>query len=119
MLRGADLGDVVLVTTRYFGGTKLGTGGLVRAYTQAAQEVLAALPRGERVELRLGEIDTPYPLYERIRRLVEECGGRIVDEEFGAEVRLHIEFAADETAHFEGSLRELSAGKIGVSWQPR
>ncbi len=42
VLRGADLGDVVLVITRYFGGTKLGTGGLVRAYTHSAQEALEA-----------------------------------------------------------------------------
>lgn len=117
VLRGADLGDVVLVITRYFGGTKLGTGGLVRAYTQAAQEALAALPRGERVELRQGEIIAPYALYERVRRLVDECAGRIVNEDFGAEVRLNVEFAADDKARFEDLLRELSAGKIDVTWR--
>ena len=117
VLRGADLGDIALVTTRYFGGTKLGTGGLVRAYTQAAQEVLAALPRGERVEKRQAEIETGYPLYERVRRLVEECGGRVIEEEFGAEVRLRVEFAADEAEAFEGRLREVSAGRVGIAWR--
>ena len=40
VVRGSNIGDLVLVTTRFFGGTKLGTGGLVRAYTESAQEAL-------------------------------------------------------------------------------
>jgi uncharacterized YigZ family protein len=117
VLRGADLGDVVLVVTRYFGGTKLGTGGLVRAYTQAAQEALAALPRAERVERRGGDVVLPYGLYERVRRLVAECGGEVSGEVFGAEVTLSVVFAVDEAAQFERSLQELSAGRIHVAWR--
>jgi len=49
VLQGAGLGDVVVVVTRYFGGTRLGTGGLVRAYSDAVREVLDILPRAERV----------------------------------------------------------------------
>src|SRR5512133_3857699 len=48
VLRGSGLGDVALVITRYFGGTLLGTGGLVRAYTEAAQSVVNAVERGKR-----------------------------------------------------------------------
>lgn len=117
VLRGADLGDVVLVITRYFGGTKLGTGGLVRAYTEAAQEALIALPRGERVERRQGMLAVPYPLYERVRNLVNDCGGRMVEEDFGAEVSLLVEFAVDEADAFDARLRELSAGRVAVDWE--
>jgi uncharacterized YigZ family protein len=116
VLRGSGLGDVVVVITRYFGGTKLGTGGLVRAYTQSAQAALEVLPRAERVELRRGLLEIPYPIYERAKLLVDACGGRIETEEFGTAVVLTLEFAVDLMARFEADLQELTAGKIEVLW---
>ncbi len=117
VLRGADLGDVGLVITRYFGGTKLGTGGLVRAYTSAAQEALAALPRAERVERRTGLVSLPYSLYQPVRHVVEAHAGEIVARDFAGEVTLTVVFAADECAGFEAALAELSAGRLAVVWE--
>ena len=117
MLRGADLGDVVLVITRYFGGTKLGTGGLVRAYTQSAQEALAALPRSERVERRSGQLTVPYALYERVKMLVEAHSGAIDKEDFGGEVGLRVVFPVDACSGFDAALAEISAGRLRVDWE--
>ncbi len=117
VLRGADLGDVVLVITRYFGGTKLGTGGLVRAYTEAAQEALAALTITERVEKRQGKIGVPYNLYERVKLLVEAYGGEIVGEDFAGEVTVAFAFPIDGVAGFEAAMAELSAGRLHVLWE--
>jgi uncharacterized YigZ family protein len=117
VLRGADIGDVVVVITRYFGGTKLGTGGLVRAYTQAAQEAVRALPLGERVERREGQVTVPYHLYERVKQLVEARGGTVGGEDFAGEVTMTVVFAIDERADFEAELAELSAGKLRVAWE--
>ncbi len=117
VLRGADLGDVVVVITRYFGGTKLGTGGLVRAYTQGVQEALAALPRAERVTWMRGLVAVPYHLYERVHDLVKPHGGLIDAQDFAVDVTLTLRFPEGDSGAFEDALRELSSGACEVLWE--
>jgi len=112
VLSGSGLGDVAVVVTRYFGGTKLGTGGLVRAYGDAVREVLAVLPRAMRVPTHTVAVEMPYPLFERVRLLVETFHGQVVEQDFGAQVTLTARFAAERVSAFEGALRELSSGTI-------
>jgi len=113
VLRGADLGDVVLVTTRHFGGTKLGTGGLVRAYSDSAKAALAILPRTERVARRRVRLVVPYSLYERIRQMIADVDGHIEDETFAAEVTLVVSLPVDGLAPFEA---EVAAGRMGLDY---
>lgn len=110
VLQGSGLGDAVLVVTRYFGGTKLGTGGLVRAYGDAARAVLEAAPRAERVPTHTLEMKAPYALFEPLRQLVEAHGGRILDEAFAAEVTVTAQLTQQRTAAFRAAWRELSNG---------
>ncbi len=114
VLRGADLGDVTVVVTRYFGGTLLGTGGLVRAYGDAVKAVLEALPRGERVELRPLVASVSYGAYAAARRALESAGATIVDEQFGAEVQLTAQVPADALARATEALAELTAGQARI-----
>ncbi len=114
VLRGSGLGDVVLVVTRYFGGRKLGTGGLVRAYTQAAQAVVSDVPRAQKVMAYTTLLAAPYPLLERIRLLVEAADGEILDEDFTADVTMTLRFQVEKFDAFENGLQELSAGKLSV-----
>lgn len=114
IVQNSGLGDVVVVITRYFGGTKLGTGGLVRAYSGAAQAVLAALPRTERVETRTVTLTVPYKLYETVARLVAAHEGRVDDAEFAGDVTLLLTFAVDRIDGFAAALSEASAGRIAL-----
>lgn len=112
VLRGSGLGDVVLVITRYFGGTLLGTGGLVKAYTEAAQSVVNAVERGRRVPVHVVMMAIPYNLLERVRLLVSKDRGKILGEDYAGDITLTMQFPVEKFDTFQADMRELSAGKI-------
>ena len=112
VLQGSGLGDVAVVVTRYFGGTKLGTGGLVRAYGDAVREVLQVLPRAEKVPTHTVLVVTPYSLFERVRLAVEAHHGQILDEDFGGDVTVTARFPVERLPSFQAALQELSSGAI-------
>ena len=112
VINGKELKDVCIVVTRYFGGILLGTGGLVRAYTEGAK--LAVEDAGI-VKMALWTdilIPCPYNLYERVRRLVDDKSGIIEDTEFGAEVLITAVLPKDAVPAFCDSLRELTGGSV-------
>jgi uncharacterized YigZ family protein len=112
VLQGSGLGDVVVVVTRYFGGTKLGTGGLVRAYTDAVKEVLKVLPRAEKIPTHTLMVVSPYPFYEQIRLLVHAHQGQILDTTFEVDVTLVLRFAVERFQPFKADLTELTRGAV-------
>jgi uncharacterized YigZ family protein len=112
VLRGSGLGDVAVVITRYFGGTLLGTGGLVRAYTESTQVVVNAVGRGRRVPVHVAMVAIPYNLLERVRLLVMRQGGEILGEDFAADITMTLQVPVDAFDGFQNELRELSAGKL-------
>jgi len=114
VVRGSDLGDIVVVTTRYFGGTKLGKGGLVRAYTESAQVALETLDVEIKAEKQIIGIDMPYHLYETVKRLVLDYNGIIQDETFAEDVTLVFELLAQDVDEFEHKLTETSSGQLAL-----
>jgi uncharacterized YigZ family protein len=112
VLQGSGLGDAALVVTRYFGGTKLGTGGLVRAYGDAARAVLEIVPRAQKVATHRVRLVVPYPLFEQVRLLVAAHDGAILDETFAAAVTVTARFVVERFPGFQTALQELSNGTL-------
>jgi uncharacterized YigZ family protein len=112
VLRGSGLGDVAVVVTRYFGGTLLGTGGLVKAYTESTQMVVNAVGRGQRVPVHVAMVAIPYNLLERIRLIVTRQGGEVLEEDFAGDITMTLQLPVDAFEAFQSQLRELSAGKL-------
>jgi len=112
VLRGADLGDTAIVVTRYFGGTKLGTGGLVQAYSGAAKAAFESLETEEKVTRHRYELAFPYALREPIHRLLDAHECILEDESYEADIRVQYLIPEERAAAFAQAIGDLSAGKV-------
>lgn len=103
---------VCCVVTRYFGGVLLGTGGLIRAYTRAARDALAAA--GISAVRRWAELAVrcPYRFLERVKSECAALGGVVGEIEYAAAVTVRALLPEERAEAFSGRMTELSAGGI-------
>lgn len=114
VLKGSGLGDVVVVVTRYFGGTLLGTGGLVHAYGDSVKAVLSEVVRIEKIARTRLLMSMTYPLYEGVKRVLAGYDSQIVEELFGTDVTLTVVVRVDDAPKISAVLIEHSAGTIEI-----
>lgn len=110
VLLHGGVGQICMVVSRWFGGVKLGTGGLSRAYGQCALENIQSLPREENIIWTNWNIVLPYTQYDRAAKILSELEIKIIDTNFGESVDLKLAVPAD----FIEALRER-LGALGES----
>jgi uncharacterized YigZ family protein len=118
VLRGAGLADVVVGVLRWFGGTKLGKGGLARAYSAAARQAVAALPLVDRVPVVGLEVELPYERLGAVKRLVHPPEVELAGERYGERVRLRLVVWAHRAAELEAGLADLGLRAVPSAAAP-
>ena len=112
VIRKKGLTDVVIVVTRYFGGILLGTGGLVRAYTQAAAEAVKTAGEARYDSYREYTLTCDSSDYGKVTFELEKYTKRIVDTDFGEKVKIRFIILSEESDSFMKKITELSCGRI-------
>lgn len=113
---GQGVDQVLVVVTRYFGGIKLGAGGLVRAYAHAAAEALRAAPKRALIALQQLRMDVPMRLRGAVERALLAHQGQLLACDYPSgpqpQVRLSVELPASAAAAFAQQIRNLSSGQV-------
>ena len=115
VLKGSNLTNVIITAARWFGGTKLGTGGLVRAYSDCAK---AALEHAECMELVIEEtfsITFNYNLYDRIKRLLDEAEFNMISENFAEKITVSGKIRKENADKLRQDLLDTAGGNLLIS----
>ncbi len=113
VLLGEGVRNIAVVVTRYFGGVLLGTGGLVRAYTQAVKEGLEQCIIGTMVHGYNVLLNTDYNGVGKVLYLLGQYGLEPVDSDYGVDVTLQIQIEEIQAERLKKELVEATSGKIG------
>ena len=116
VLRHQDLEGVLATVVRYFGGVKLGAGGLVRAYTDTIAQALLTAPKVQLQRMKTLECQVPYALEGLLRREIEAAAGaQLVEVEHGTLVTLRVRLPEVEAGRFVARINDQGQGRVGWS----
>lgn len=110
-LQHSGLGDVAVVVTRYFGGIKLGKGGMVKAYTVAVQTSLGQLPRALRIAWCELEMRFDYPLVVPLERRLADFEAELLSTDYAERVSFRLRLPEERVEEFARMFEDLSAGR--------
>ena len=111
VLLHSEVGEIVTVCVRYFGGVKLGTGGLSRAYAGGVKLLLQTLPTESKIKRVRITVRVAYPHVENLQRLLEDLEALVEHEDYGEEVRYQIAVPATTLETLREQLAQLTSGE--------
>jgi len=112
VLQGHGVGEVCAVVVRYFGGTKLGTGGLQRAYGGSVKQALTLLTSKIKIPMVSRTLACQYTQINDVQHVIEKCEGLVVKQDFSDEVELLISVPQDNIEQIEQQIQVISSGSI-------
>jgi len=110
-LQHSGLGDTAVVVTRYFGGIKLGKGGMVKAYTAAVKTALEKLPRAQRIAWAHLAINFDYHLLTSLQRRLADFEAEELESNYADKVSLKLRLPQEQQSAFEKMFIDLTAGQ--------
>ena len=116
VLMHKGVGEIVAVVVRYFGGIRLGAGGLVRAYSAAVQSACEQLPLIKRVTLLKGVIQCDYSQEQSVRHCMEQFDAQLIGCHYGERVTIDVAVSGEYSDLLNAQLLELTRGQADVSW---
>ena len=116
VLKGSGITDIVICIVRYFGGTLLGTGGLVKAYGDSAKEVLRIVRTEELVEKTSFRIVMPYNAYTLIKRIFESMGVTLSSESFADTITAEGVIPSSSEESFRKAVEDIGQGRIMLTF---
>jgi len=112
VLKGSGITNIIVLIVRYFGGTKLGTGGLVKAYTEAAQKAIRSLPVEELVAKISFKINLTYDMYDQIMKILKSYSAEIEEPVFGTRIHISGSIPEKNLSTADKDVMDVSAGRV-------
>ena len=112
VIRGSQIRNILIVVTRYFGGTLLGTGGLVRAYTDASKAVLEVAKVIEYIWCSIYSVTTDYSLSGKLQYLFSEENIRVLDTKYTEQVEFNIAIEKDKEGNIKSKMIDMTNANI-------
>lgn len=114
VLLHSGIGEIAAVVTRYYGGTKLGTGGLVKAYSGAVQHALETLPRAERVDLIEMTVSIGYASIAAAQQIFPAVEALVIAQEYAADVRYRVRLPRANAESLRTALLDATRGEADI-----